>query len=114
MEKERYRKLAVGLGILWLVSVFVLFAAYYGVSVGVANARGVHTVEVFSEYSDILLCVAVVYLLPLCFFVQRYARKGQMKALAIIGRILFIYEAVCAGLLVCVRVVMLIVNYIQY
>ena len=113
MEKERYRKLAVGLGILWLVSVFVLFAAYYGVSVGVANARGVHPMEVFAQYSDIIILVWIVIFIPMLFFVQRFFRKAEMKNLAVVSRILFIHQAVCGGLLACLKIVGMIFSFAQ-
>ena len=111
MEKEKYRKLAVQFGILWLISAFVLIAVYYGISVHTAGVRGIHPMEVFAQYSDIIILVWIVIFVPMLFFVQRFFRKAEMKNLALVSKILFIHQVVCGGLLVCFRLAVIIFTF---
>ena len=101
MEKEKYRKLAVQFGILWLISAFVL----------IAGVRGIHPMEVFAQYSDIIILVWIVIFVPMLFFVQRFFRKAEMKNLALVSKILFIHQVVCGGLLVCFRIAVIIFTF---
>ena len=113
MEKVKYRKLAIRLGILWLTSALVLMGAYYFVSSYIAQVRNVDTVIAFTQYADILMWAWILVFIPMLFFVQRFARKAQMKEYALISRIFFIYQAVCGGLLACWRILGVIISLVR-
>ena len=110
---EKYRKLAIRIGILWLTSALVLFGACYFISSHIALVRNVATVIVFTQYAEILMLVWILVFIPMLFFVQRFARKAQMKQYALISRILFIYQAVCGGLLACWKAIGVIISLMQ-
>lgn len=113
MEKEKYRKRAIRFGILWIVSAVVLFGVYYGITSHIAQVRDVHKMQVFAQYSDVIIWVWIVFFIPTLFFVQRFFRKAEMKNLAVVSRILFIHQAVCGGLLACLRIVGMIFSFAQ-
>lgn len=113
MEKEKYRKLAIRLGILWLTSALVLMGANYVLSSYIAHVRNVDTVIAFTQYADILMWVWILVFIPMLFFVQRFARKAQLKTFALISRIFFIYQAVCGGLLACWRIIGVIISLLR-
>lgn len=113
MEKEKYRKLAIRLGIVWLTSALVLFGVYYFASAYIAQVRNIDTMIAFAEYVDILMWVWILVFIPILFFVQRFARKAQLKTFALIARILFIHQAVCGGLLACLRIIGVIISLVR-
>ena len=113
MEKEKYRKLAIRLGISWLTSALVLMGAYYFVSSYIAQVRNIDTVVAFTQYADILMWVWILVFIPMLFFVQRFARKAQLKTFALVARIFFIHQAVCGGILACWTIFGVIISIVR-
>jgi len=100
MNKQKYKKWAIGLAVLWLISAVVIMLAYFGISFYVAQSQGLHRLNLLGAYAVYPLWGQVLYLLPLLFFVQRFFYKAEMKSLGLIARIFLIYQAVCTAILV--------------
>lgn len=104
MDKEKYKKLAIRLGILWIALAVVLFFGHYGVCSYIAKTRNVHIANIIFQYADFLILAVVFILVPMLYFIQRFFRKAQIKGLAIFARVMFIYQAVSGGILALVRI----------
>ena len=99
MDKQKYKKLAILLGLLWVVSVVIIVAVYFGFSFHAAQAQGLHHLDLLDDYAVYPVCVIIVYILPLLYFIQRFFYKAEMRTLGLLTRILWIYQCVCAGIL---------------
>ena len=96
MDKQKYKKLAVLLGILWLVSVVIIVAGYFGFSFHAAQAQGFHRIDLLGDYAVYPVCAMILIVLPLLYFVQRFLYKAEMKTIGLIARVFLVYQSICA------------------
>ena len=104
MSKDKYKKLGIRLGVLWVVLAVVLFLGYYGACSYIAKMRNVHKANIIFQYTDLLILAVIFIFTPMLYFIQRFFRKAQVKGLAIVARIMFIYQAVGGAVLALVRI----------
>lgn len=100
MQQEKYKKLAICLAVLCVISTVVIMAAYYGGCTAAAYAQGLHKADLLGKHAIYPLGAMVVYLLPLLYFVQHYSYKAKMNKMWKLFRAVWLYECVCSGILV--------------
>lgn len=91
MDNQRDKMIAKKLAILWAVSFAVFGLAAMIFQIYCIWTTGSFALDMLSPYQLIVLFAVLLYFYPLLFFVHRYSKRAEWKAIRIISLILLCF-----------------------
>ena len=109
MQKNKYRKITIGLSVLWVVSFLILYVIS-GIRWFYNALEGVYTSPEIDAFGVILLAIIALYFTPLLRCIAHCAKLAEMQSFAKIARIAFYFFAFFLSFAALIGVILMITN----
>ena len=100
MQKNKYRKITIGLSVLWIASFLILYVIS-GIRWFCNAWEGVYASPEITAYAVFLYTLLVLYFTPLLCCIAHYAKLAEMPRFAKVARVascFFVFFSSCAVL----------------